>query len=94
MANNAAAPGGVARQDWALCQWMAEEIGLLCIPSSPFFSRERAEAGASDSFIRVAFCKKDETIDAAAKTLRKLKSLTEGEASKETIAVAEQDIQS
>ncbi|KAL3811087.1 hypothetical protein ACHAXA_008064 [Cyclostephanos tholiformis] len=37
---NAAAPGGEARLDWALCQWMAEEIGVLCIPSSPFFSRE------------------------------------------------------
>merc|ERR1711966_588262 len=39
-----AAPGGVARTDWALCQWMAEERGVLCIPSSPFFSRERAMA--------------------------------------------------
>jgi len=37
LAKNEAAPGGVARQDWALCQWMAEEVGLLCIPSSPFF---------------------------------------------------------
>jgi kynurenine--oxoglutarate transaminase/cysteine-S-conjugate beta-lyase/glutamine--phenylpyruvate transaminase len=73
MAENAAAPGGIARQDWALCQWMAEEIGLLCIPSSPFFSLAKAEEGASDSFIRVAFCKNDETIEAAATALDKLK---------------------
>lgn len=70
MAVNDAAPGGVARQDWALCQWMAEEVGLLCIPSSPFFSLERAEQGDSDSFIRIAFCKEDETIEAAAAALR------------------------
>lgn len=73
LVKNAAAPGGVARQDWALCQWMAEERGLLCIPSSPFFSPERAEDGASDNFVRVAFCKADETIEAAAAALRALK---------------------
>mmetsp|Transcript_22067 Transcript_22067/g.31031 ORF Transcript_22067/g.31031 Transcript_22067/m.31031 type:complete len:401 (+) Transcript_22067:1-1203(+) len=65
-APNPVAPGGVARQDWALCQWMAEEKGLLCIPSSPFFSKERALEGASDEFVRIAFCKMDETIEAAA----------------------------
>ena len=72
-AKNEAAPGGVARPDWALCQWMAEEVGLLCIPSSPFFSLDRVNQGVSDSFIRVAFCKTDETIEAAAQVLRKLK---------------------
>ena len=72
-AKNDAAPGGIARQDWALCQWMAEEIGLLCIPSSPFFSTDRVQEGVADSFIRVAFCKTDETIEAAAQALRKLK---------------------
>eukprot|EP00536_Pseudo-nitzschia_multiseries_P000146 jgi/Psemu1/293931/fgenesh1_pm.3_\ len=73
MAKNEAAPGGVARQDWALCQWMAEEVGLLCIPSSPFFSLDRVREGVSDGFIRVAFCKTDETIEAAAEALRQLK---------------------
>ncbi len=61
---NAVAPGGVARQDWALCQWMIEEKGILCIPASPFFS-EPSE-GMSDEFVRIAFCKTDETIQAAA----------------------------
>jgi kynurenine--oxoglutarate transaminase/cysteine-S-conjugate beta-lyase/glutamine--phenylpyruvate transaminase len=77
LAENEAAPGGVARQDWALCQWMAEEIGLLCIPSSPFFSSERVQEGAADSFIRVAFCKTDETIEAAAVALRQMKVIEE-----------------
>jgi len=72
--NNPAAPGGVVGLDWALCQWMAEEKGVLCIPSSPFFSRERAIAGDSDEFIRVAFCKQDETIERAAKALRGVRS--------------------
>ena len=71
--NNPAAPGGTARLDWALCQWMAEEKGVLCIPSSPFFSRERALEGASDEFIRVAFCKTDETIEKAALALKSLR---------------------
>ncbi|KAL7533998.1 hypothetical protein ACHAXR_005575 [Thalassiosira sp. AJA248-18] len=71
-AKNSAAPGGQARLDWALCQWMAEEKGVLCIPSSPFFSREQAENGASDEFIRVAFCKTDETIERAALALMDL----------------------
>lgn len=92
-AKNKAAPGGVARQDWALCQWMAEEIGLLCIPSSPFFSLKRAEEGASDSFIRVAFCKADETIEAAANALRRLKTVNSvaGEPYNVTVATAEYD---
>ena len=70
---NPAAPGGKARLDWALCQWMAEEKGVLCIPSSPFFSRERALEGASDEFIHVAFCKTDETIERAAEALMGLR---------------------
>lgn len=68
-AANPAAPGGVARQDWALCQWLAEEKGVLCIPSAPFFSEERVEAGVSEEFVRVAFCKSDETLEAAANAL-------------------------
>jgi len=72
MAPNPAAPGGITRQDWALCQWMAEEKGILCIPSSPFFSRERAMEGASDEFVRIAFCKQDETIEKAAVAFLKL----------------------
>jgi len=65
-ASNAAAPGGIARQDWALCEWLIKEKGILCIPSSPFFSLERSTKGASDKFIRIAFCKTDETIEVGA----------------------------
>jgi kynurenine--oxoglutarate transaminase/cysteine-S-conjugate beta-lyase/glutamine--phenylpyruvate transaminase len=93
MAKNEAAPGGVARQDWALCQWMAEEVGVLCIPSSPFFSPERAEEGASDSFIRIAFCKTDETLEAAAVALRRMKALAGGKTNSDAPAAVAQDAQ-
>ena len=66
---NEAAPGGIARQDWALCEWLIKEKGVLCIPASPFFSKDRAMEGASDQFVRIAFCKTDETIQAAATAL-------------------------
>mmetsp|Transcript_3443 Transcript_3443/g.7888 ORF Transcript_3443/g.7888 Transcript_3443/m.7888 type:complete len:591 (+) Transcript_3443:120-1892(+) len=91
MAANSAAPGGVARQDWALCQWMAEEKGLLCIPASPFFSRERALEGASDEFVRVAFCKQDETIEEAALALLQINGeVASGSTSPEEINVEEE----
>jgi len=77
---NAAAPGGIARKDWALCQWLAEERGVLCIPASPFFSKERAVEGASDDFVRIAFCKTDETIEAAASAFMSLQKVHQAHA--------------
>ena len=53
---------------------MVEELGVLCIPSSHFFSRERALDGALEEFIQVAFCKTDKIIERAALALRKLAS--------------------
>jgi aspartate/methionine/tyrosine aminotransferase len=78
-APNRAAPGGVARLDWALCQWMAEEHGLMCIPSSPFFSPEQVERGMSDQFVRIAFCKSDETIEAATERIRSMAAGSSGD---------------
>ena len=86
MASNDAAPGGIARQDWALCQWLAEEKGLLCIPASPFFSQNRAVEGASDDFVRVAFCKQDETIEEAALALLKINGEEDGVCSDEEVS--------
>jgi len=76
MAYNAAAPGNVARQDFALCQWMAEEKGILCIPASPFFSEETVtgQNPLSDQFVRIAFCKTNETIHSAAERLMDLRT--------------------
>lgn len=75
-APNVAAPAGIARKDWALCQWMAEEKGILCIPASPFFSEDTVTGvngePLSDQFVRIAFCKTNETIHKAADRLMKL----------------------
>ena len=90
---NPAAPGGVARRDWALCQWMAEEKGLLCIPSAPFFSEAQVEAGASEDFVRVAFCKSDETLQAAAVALGALASDMEDHTSKTMETISEPVLQ-
>lgn len=65
---NPAAPGGFARQDWALCQWLTEDMGLLCIPASPFFH----SSDVADQFVRFAFCKTDTTFEAAASALQAL----------------------
>lgn len=81
---NKAAPTGTARQDWALCQWMAEEKGVLCIPSTPFFSESRIAEGASDEFIRIAFCKTDETINKAALALFDILRENEGSTEEDT----------
>ena len=77
MTYNAAALGTVARQNWALCQLMAEEKGVLCIPASPFFSEnsqqdENARDPISDQFVRIAFCKTNDTIQNAAEALMKI----------------------
>jgi aminotransferase len=48
---------------------MAKEIGVACVPGSPFFSRPEL----AKNIVRFAFCKKDETLDAAAERLQKLK---------------------
>jgi len=90
--SNPAAPGGTARLDWALCQWMAEEKGVLCIPSSPFFSRERALEGASDEFIRVAFCKTDETIEKAALALKSLRNDIAEDEEEDTVVNKDEEV--
>jgi len=85
--NNPAAPHGIVRPDWALCQWLAEEKGILCIPASPFFSSQcpKDEHGnpISDQFVRIAFCKTNDTIKSAADALLALKE----ESSKEGVRV-------
>ena len=73
---NNAAPGGIARKDWDFCQWLLETKGILCIPASPFFSSQPRtvtsnnnnddNVASSDEFIRIAFCKSDDTIQTAA----------------------------
>ena len=48
---------------------MAKEIGVACVPGSPFFSRPEL----SRNIVRFAFCKREATLRQAAERLQKLK---------------------
>ena len=57
--------------DRAFAQHLVQQIGVACVPGSSFYNDPRD--GATQ--VRFAFCKRPETIDAAAEHLRKLPSL-------------------
>ncbi len=48
---------------------MAKEIGVACVPGSPFFSQPEL----SRNIVRFAFCKKRETLEQARERLQRLK---------------------
>ncbi|MCP5099943.1 MAG: aminotransferase class I/II-fold pyridoxal phosphate-dependent enzyme [Chloroflexi bacterium] len=54
--------------DVAFCRYITKEIGVAAIPPSAFYANPADGAGLA----RFAFCKKDETLVAAAKRLKKL----------------------
>lgn len=56
--------------DIAFAKYMASEIGVAVVPGSSFF---RTESTAGNHLIRFCFCKKFETLKAAADRLEKLK---------------------
>src|SRR5215210_4489413 len=56
------------RDDVEFTRHLIQEIGVACVPGSSFYSRP--ELGARQ--VRFCFCKKDETLEAAADRLRKL----------------------
>ena len=58
--------------DVAFTKYLVSEIGVAAVPGSSFY-RDRKD-GASQ--VRFAFCKKDETLDAAAECLKKLRRHT------------------
>jgi aminotransferase len=50
---------------------LVREVGVACVPGSSFYSRP--ELGAQQ--VRFCFCKKDETLEAAAERLQKLQKI-------------------
>ena len=56
------------RDDIEFTRFLVREIGVAVVPGSSFYSRP--ELGASQ--VRFCFCKKDETLEAAAERLQKL----------------------
>ena len=56
--------------DLEFTKYMVEEVGVAVVPGSSFYSG--AQGGAQQ--VRFAFCKRDETLDAAAKRLQRLRA--------------------
>ena len=56
--------------DLEFTRHLIQQVGVACVPGSSFYSRP--ELGARQ--VRFCFCKKDETLEAAADRLRKLQS--------------------
>jgi len=55
----------------AFCRHLCTEVGVAAIPTSVFYS----DAKGAPPFARFCFAKRDETIDAAAARLKKLRAL-------------------
>ncbi|KAG0232354.1 hypothetical protein BGW42_008223 [Actinomortierella wolfii] len=58
-------------KDFRTCYWLTKEIGVCAIPPTEFYSKPNQPL--AENYARFAFCKTDETLDAAAERLLKLK---------------------
>ncbi|KAF9942201.1 hypothetical protein BGZ65_007733 [Modicella reniformis] len=58
-------------KDFKTCYWLTKEIGVCAIPPTEFYSKPNREL--AEKFARFAFCKTNETLEAAAERLMKLK---------------------
>lgn len=63
------APADV-KDDFQFAQWLIRDVGVACIPASPFYQDSDKHMGRY--FARFAVCKKNETLVAAAEKLAKL----------------------
>ena len=61
------------KDDFQFARWLTTEIGVACIPASPFYQQSDKHLGKH--FARFAVCKKDETLAAAAEKLSRLGKL-------------------
>ncbi len=52
------------KDDFQFARWLTAEVGVACIPASPFYQESDKPLGKH--FARFAVCKKDETLAAAA----------------------------
>jgi N-succinyldiaminopimelate aminotransferase len=58
------------QDDMQFAEWLIRDVGVACIPASPFYQQSDKHLGKH--FARFAVCKKDETLAAAAERLLKL----------------------
>ena len=57
------------RDDLAFTKYLVKDIGVAAVPGSSFYRDPRD----GSQQVRFAFCKKDETLDEAARRLQKLR---------------------
>jgi len=58
------------QDDMQFAEWLIREVGVACIPASPFY--QEADKYLGKHFARFAVCKRDETLAAAAERLIQL----------------------
>jgi N-succinyldiaminopimelate aminotransferase len=58
------------KDDFQFARWLTAEVGVACIPASPFYQNSDKHLG--QHFVRFAVCKRDETLAAAAERLSRL----------------------
>jgi aspartate/methionine/tyrosine aminotransferase len=57
----------IMTRDWAFARFLAREIGVVGIPPSAFYDEK--DKHLSKNFIRLAFCKEDQSLNEAVKRL-------------------------
>lgn len=57
--------------DYSICRWLTKEIGVTAIPPSAFY--EPSNRHLASTWIRICFCKDDQTIDMAIERLQRLR---------------------
>jgi N-succinyldiaminopimelate aminotransferase len=57
--------------DAAFCRWLTTEVGVAAIPPTAFYSEEHKHLGRD--WVRFAFCKRRETLEAAGERLRRVR---------------------
>ena len=59
--------------DVEFARHLMREVGVACVPGSSFYSDENRTPLGGDQQVRFCFCKRDETLDAAAERLARLR---------------------
>jgi aspartate/methionine/tyrosine aminotransferase len=72
------------QNDWALAEYLIQEIGVAAIPLSGFYQEYPQD---NPVFLRFAFCKREETIRAAIERLQRLKLKNIAERRREHVAL-------
>jgi N-succinyldiaminopimelate aminotransferase len=66
-------PPAHVQDDLQFAQWLIRDVGVACIPASPFYQESDKHLGKH--LARFSVCKKDETLGAAAERLSRLTRL-------------------